>query len=292
MKVGLTANPSKPLAVELAARAAERVGNRAELVLSDELAAVAPDRPHLPLASMRPDVVVAIGGDGTFLYALRRVNAPLLPVNAGTVGVLSEVDASHVDAFDAAIDRLLDGHYYLEERMKLAAQVDGRPVPDAVNEFVLHSARVGKMGRFDIAFDGHLVGRVQADGVIVASPTGSTGYSLSSLGPIVDPGLDAIVVTTIAPFRVEARAVVVDPLRTVRLRPADSGPAAVVIADGQAEHPLALKGSVTIYRSPRRAVLVRFGSRFFQRLRGKRILPWSEEFVDEEPHGAHLPPAP
>jgi NAD+ kinase len=279
VKVGLTANPSKPLAVELASRVAERVGDRAEVVLSDELAAVAPDRPHLPLASMRPDVVVAIGGDGTFLYALRRVNAPLLPVNAGTVGVLAEVDASHVDAFDAAIDRLLDGHYYLEERMKLAAQVDGRPVPDAVNEFVLHSARVGKMGRFDIAFDGHLVGRVQADGVIVASPTGSTGYSLSSLGPIVDPGLDAIVVTTIAPFR-------------VRLRPADSGPAAVVIADGQAEHPLAPHGSVTIYRSPRRAVLVRFGSRFFQRLRGKRILPWSEEFADEEPHGAHLPPAP
>ncbi len=290
MKVGLTANPSKPLAVELAARAAERVGDRAELVLSDELAAVAPDRPHLPLASMRPDVVVAIGGDGTFLYALRRVNAPLLPVNAGTVGVLAEVDASHVDAFDAAIDRLLDGHYYLEERMKLAAQVDGRPVPDAVNEFVLHSARVGKMGRFDIAFDGHLVGRVQADGVIVASPTGSTGYSLSSLGPIVDPGLDAIVVTTIAPFRVEARAVVVDPLRTVRLRPADSGPAAVVIADGQAEHPLSPQGSVTIYRSPRRAVLVRFGSRFFQRLRGKRLLPWTEEFPAEEGSGADLSP--
>lgn len=292
MKVGLTANPTKRLAVELAARAAERAGDRVEVVLSDELAAVAPGRPHAPLAAMRPDVMVAIGGDGTFLYTMRRVAAPLLPVNAGTVGVLAEVDASHVEAFDAALDRLLDGHYYLEDRMKLAAEIDGEAVPDALNEFVLHSARVGKMGRFDIAFDDHLVGRVQADGIIVASPTGSTGYSLSSLGPIVDPGVDAIVVTTIAPFRVEARAVVVDPLRSVRLRPADSGPAAVVIADGQAEHPVSPHGRVTIYRSPRRAVLVRFGSRFFERLRGKRILPWSEEFADEEPHGAHLPPPP
>ncbi|MGD0250694.1 MAG: NAD(+)/NADH kinase [Thermoplasmata archaeon] len=291
MKVGLTANPLKPEAVALARRVVERIGTHAELFLSDEIAAIAPDLPHGPIQELSSDVLIAIGGDGTFLYALRRSAAPLLPINAGTVGVLSEVDAHSPAECDRAIDRLLEGRYYLEDRMKLGAQIGAEPLPDAINEIVLHASEVGKMGVFELAFDDQVVGRVQADGVIVASPTGSTGYSLSALGPIVDPGLDAIILTTLAPFRVEARALVVDPLRTVRLTVGGAGSGAIVIVDGQESHPLAPGTSVTVYRSPRRATFVRFGSRFFDRLRGKRILPWSEE-SSEEPHSANLPSAP
>ena len=292
MKLGLTANPKKPSALELARRAVALIGDRAELELSDEVALVAPDRPHAPLERLRPDVLLAIGGDGTFLYAMRRSEVPMLPINAGTVGVLAEVTATPDGEFAQALERLLGGHYYIEDRMKLAAQLGPTPLPDAVNEYVLHAAQVGKMGLFEVAFDNQVVGRIQADGVILASPTGSTGYSLSSLGPIVDPDLDAIVVTTIAPFRAEARALVVDPLRTVRLRALDIGRGAVVIPDGQEEHPLTRDGSVTVYRSPRRARLVRFGTRFFYRLRGKRILPWNEEFAEERGSFANLPTAP
>lgn len=292
MKLGLTANPKKASALELARRAVDLIGDRAELELSDEVATVAPDRPHAPLERLRPDVLLAIGGDGTFLYAMRRSEVPLLPINAGTVGVLAEVTATPDGEFATALERLLSGHYYIEDRMKLAAQLGPTPLPDAVNEYVLHAAQVGKMGLFEVAFDDQVVGRIQADGIILASPTGSTGYSLSSLGPIVDPDLDAIVVTTIAPFRAEARALVVDPLRTVRLRALDIGRGAVVIPDGQEEHPLTQDGSVTVYRSPRRARLVRFGTRFFYRLRGKRILPWNEEFAEERESFAHLPTAP
>jgi NAD+ kinase len=292
VKLGLTANPKKPSALELARRAVALIGDRAELELSDEVALVAPDRPHAPLERLRPDVLLAIGGDGTFLYAMRRSEVPMLPINAGTVGVLAEVTATPDGEFAQALERLLGGHYYIEDRMKLAAQLGPTPLPDAVNEYVLHAAQVGKMGLFEVAFDNQVVGRIQADGVILASPTGSTGYSLSSLGPIVDPDLDAIVVTTIAPFRAEARALVVDPLRTVRLRALDIGRGAVVIPDGQEEHPLTRDGSVTVYRSPRRARLVRFGTRFFYRLRGKRILPWNEEFAEERGSFANLPTAP
>ena len=280
MKIGLTANPRKPAAIELARRAVRLIGDRAEVVVSDESAGIAPELVHRPLEDLDPDVLIAIGGDGTFLYALRRSDAPLLPINAGTVGVLAEVEANRPNEFEGAVERLLKGFYFLEERMKLAAQVGSSPVPDATNDFVLHSAQVGKMGLFEIAFDGHVAGEIRADGLIVASPTGSTAYSLSSLGPIVDPGLDAIVLTSIAPFRVEARAVVIEPLRTVRLRPIETGRGAVVIADGQDEYPLSSDAALTVYRSPRRATLVRFGSRFFQRLRGKRILPWTEDGSD------------
>jgi NAD+ kinase len=292
VKIGLTAHPEKPKALELAAQVVEVVGDRAELVLSDEVASLARGRPHLPLERMQPDVLVAIGGDGTFLHALRRCTAPLLPINAGTVGVLAEVEARRPKELESALERLLRGYYFLEERMKLAAQVAGRMLPDATNEFVVHSAAVAKMGLFEIAFDGHVAGRLRADGLILASPTGSTGYSLSSRGPIVDAALDAIVLVAIAPFRTDPRAVVLEPMRTVRLRPVEERPGAVVVADGESEFPLTPRDGVTVYRSPRRAVLVRFGARFFERLAGKRILPWSEEFAEEAGPVADLPPSP
>jgi len=289
VKVGLTANPRKPAAVDLARRALEQIGDRAEVLVSSEVREVAPDRPHVPLEELRADALVAFGGDGTFLYTLRRSELPLLPINAGTVGVLAEVSVRQPEALERALDRLLDGHYFLEERMKLAAEVDGTPIGDATNEFLIHSAEVGKMGLFELAFDHHVVGSLRADGLILATPTGSTAYSLSSLGPIVDPSLEAIVLTAIAPFRVQARAVVVEPLHPVRLRALEVGRGAVVIADGQEEYPIATGAAVSVYRSPRRATLVRFGSRLFERLRGKGILPWAEP-SETEAAGADLPP--
>jgi NAD+ kinase len=292
VKIAVVANPRKTGAIDFARRAVERIGSRAEVVLTEETTNAGPGLPHGPLEELRPDLQIAIGGDGTFLNAMRRCQAPLLPINAGTVGVLAEVEAHRPAEFEAAIDRLLGGLYYLEWRMKLGAQIGAGPLPDAVNEYVLHAAQVGKMGLFELAIDDRVVGRVQADGVIVASATGSTGYSLSSFGPVVDPAVDAIVLTTIAPFRVESRALVLDPLRTVRLRSVEPDRAAVVIADGQEEYPLAGNAAVTVYRSPRRAALIRFGSRFFERLRGKRILPWTDEPSEGGTGRADLPPPP
>jgi len=280
----------KPRAHELVEELLRVVGDRAEVVLSDEVSRVDPARPHVPLESLACDVLVAIGGDGTFLHALRRTDTPLLPINAGTVGVLAEVETRRPNELAWAVDRLLNGYYFLEERMKLAAQVGNRSLPDATNEYVVHSSAVAKMGVFELAFDGHVAGHLRADGLIVASPTGSTAYSLSSRGPIVDSSIDAIVLSAIAPFRTDPRALVLEPMRTVRLRPVEEKPGAVVVADGEEEHPITPATPVTIYRSPRRAVLVRFGSRFFQRLRGKRILPWSEEYAEEGPTLADLPP--
>jgi NAD+ kinase len=290
VKIGLTAHPGKANALALAERVSEIVGDRAELLVSDENPEIARVRPHGALESMHPDVLIAIGGDGTFLHALRRANAPLLPINAGTVGVLAEVEARQPKEIEWAVERLLRGFYFLEERMKLAAQIGHRTLPDATNEYVVHSAAIAKMGLFELSFDGHVAGRLRADGLIVASPTGSTGYALSSRGPIVDGAVDALVLIAIAPFRTDPRAVVLEGLRTIQLRPLEESPGAVVVVDGDSEHRISSTSPVVIYRSPRRAVLVRFGSQFFQRLRGKRILPWSEEFAEEEPALADLPP--
>jgi len=277
VKLALHANPNRPAALALARETLAALAGRAEIVLSEEIASVDPGRAHAAWETLAADLLIAIGGDGTFLHALRRTALPLLPVNAGTLGVLAEVDTRVPGALTAALERLLAGRYFLEERTKLGAELDGVALPDATNEYVVHATQVGRMAEFEIAFDGRPAGTIRADGLIVATPTGSTGYALSSLGPIVEPDVDALVLTAIAPFRVEARAVVLGGLRTVRIRSLRPGTSCVVLPDGAGEHPLGAQAAVTIFRSPRRASLVRFGASFFDRLRGKRILPWSEE---------------
>ena len=293
MKVALSANPSKPLALDLARRAISRLGGSAEVLLSSEthsaLGGSSGTLPHAPLESLSADVLVCIGGDGTFLYTLQRSTLPILPINAGTLGFLAEVDGTRPESFDGALDRLLAGRYVIDDRMKLACQWNGTSLPDATNEIVVHTSQVAKMRVFELAVDHRPVGRIRADGVLLATPTGSTSYSLSAFGPIVEPTLETIVVTALAPFQTPQRALLIDPLRTVSVRLLNPDKEGVVVVDGQSETHLPGGSTILAYRSPRRAQFVRFGSRFFRQLQGKRILPWSEEVEPIE--DADLPPS-
>ena len=233
-----------------------------------------------------------MGGDGTFLYTLQHTDLPILAVHAGTVGFLAELDGERTDEYDQALERLLAREYLIEDRMKLAVQIDGRSLPDATNEVVVHTNQVAKMRHYEIAVDGSPVGRLRADGLILATPTGSTSYALSALGPIVDPGIEAIVIAALAPFQLTQRAVLIDPLRSVEVRVSDPERDAVVVVDGQEEHPLPSGGRLRAYRSPRRASFVRFGPGFFHRMRGKGILPWREiAQVLGGTAGADVPPS-
>jgi NAD+ kinase len=289
VRIGLTANPQKPKAVDLARRAIALIGERAEIVLGEETAAALGSRQaSTPLDALTADALIAIGGDGTFLYALQQTTVPLLPVNAGTFGFLAEVDGGSDTEFAAAVERLLRGEYILESRMKLASHLAGKHLPDATNEVVVHTSQVAKMRRFEIAVNGEPVGELRADGVILGTPTGSTSYALSAMGPVVDPGVPAIVIAALAPFRATPRTVVVDPLKTVTVRLLDPGKEGVIVVDGQGEYPLPGGGSVTVYRSSRQATFVRFHPHFFDRLRGKKILPWTDVEPREASH-ADLP---
>jgi NAD+ kinase len=294
VKVGITANPHKPHALALVRRTLERIDGRADVVVNRETReALKIEANDAPLESLAADVLVAIGGDGTFLNALRRSSVPLLPVNAGTVGFLAEVDGDDEPSLWAAVDRLLSGRYFVEDRMKLASEVGRVPLPDATNEVVLHTSQVAKMRLFEVSIDGTPIGRVHADGMIVATPTGSTSYAMSAFGPILDPAVEGIVIAALAPFRAPQRALVVDPLRTVSIRLITDGKDGLVVVDGQQEQKLAGGESVLTFRSPRPASFVRFGARFFHRLHGKRILPWSEDSTDGDPRDdADLPAHP
>lgn len=293
MKVGLVANPRKPQALELARHAASQLASRVELTIADTAGADPSwPAPLRPLGSMQPDAIVAIGGDGTFLSVLRATTVPVLPINAGTLGVLAEVDGQDLGAVDDALDRLVSGRFFVEERMKIAVRAGPTAVPDAMNEVVIHCAHPARMGQFEIALDGERLGRIQADGIILATPTGSTGYAMSALGPIVEPGVDGVVVVPIAPFRAVSRAIVIDPRHTISVRSAHTTFPTVAVVDGQEEIALAPEESVVVYRSARQARLLRFGTSYLFHLKGKGILPWSPmEKPDRPPvNDADLPP--
>ena len=284
MKIGVHANPHKAKALDLARHLVSLVGNRAEVVASKETSELVPElsRGSEPLSRLRVDVLVALGGDGTFLYALQRSPAPILPVNAGTVGFLAEVDGDNRTDFEGAVERLLRGAYFLEERMRIATQVGELHLADATNEVVIHTSQVAKMRQFEIGIDRKPVGRLRADGIIVATPTGSTSYAMSALGPVIEPTLDAMVITALAPFQTAPRAVIVEPSHTVSVRLVAPVKDAVVVVDGQSETRLPGGSQVLCYRSPRKAVFVRFASRYFPRLYGTHILPWGVDSANEE----------
>ena len=293
MKVGLVANSRKPAALALARQVATLLSREVDLVISDAL----PQEPGWPaprraFGEMGVDALVAIGGDGTFLATLRRTETPVLAINTGTLGVLAEVDGRSPPAVEEALDRLATGRYFVDERMKVAVRAGPTHVPDAMNEVVIHCARPARMGRFEIEVDGQRLGRIRADGIILATPTGSTGYALSALGPIVEPGVEGIVVVPIAPFRAVSRAIVIDPLHQVAVRSAETPFATVAVVDGQEEIGVRAGESVLVYRSPRRARLIRFDRSYLLRLQGKGILPWSpsEKEVQEVGRVAAVPP--
>jgi NAD+ kinase len=284
VKIGLHANPNKPKALDLARHFARFVGNRAEVVASTETAEVVPELAvgAQSFSDLKVDVLVTLGGDGTVLYALQRCEAPLLPINAGTVGFLAEVDGDNRTAFEGAIERLLRGAYFLEERMRIATQVGTTHLADATNEVVVHTSQVAKMRLFEIGIDRKPVGRLRADGVIIATPTGSTSYAMSAFGPVIEPTLDAMVITALAPFQTAPRAVLVEPAHVVTVRLVTAEKDGVVVIDGQSETKLPGGSEVVCYRSPRKAVFVRFASHYFPRLYGTRILPWGTDGPEPE----------
>lgn len=159
------------------------------------------------------DCIIVLGGDGTLVRAARdlvRVGIPLIGVNLGTLGYLCELEARTV--FDA-IDRLFEGKYELEQRMliegKSVVSGHGSKATLALNDIVIHRCGVPQIVDMVISVNGEYLTTYSADGIIISTPTGSTGYSMSAGGPIVDPKADLILITPINPHTIASRSIVV-----------------------------------------------------------------------------------
>ncbi len=172
------------------------------------------------------DCFLVLGGDGTLLQTARDLvdtNAPLLGINLGTLGYLAEVERAGIGN---AVKQLLSGEYQLEERMMLTGQAvrNGVPLEDtyALNDVVIARNGPLQIVEFDLYVNGQFLNRYSADGVIIATPTGSTGYNMSAGGPIVEPTAKLIIVTPICPHTTSARSIILSAkdVVTVKIRPA------------------------------------------------------------------------
>jgi NAD+ kinase len=212
------------------------------------------------------DLVVALGGDGTLLRAVGlalRAQVPVLGVNLGRLGFLTEVEA---DGLAAALEAVWAGRYHVERRTTLLVHttVEGRSVSEevAANDVVLEKAARERLASVAVHVDGRLLARFAADGLIVASPTGSTAYSFSAGGPIVSPRLDALLLTAVAPHMVFNRSLLLHPSEHVRLVVLPDSPVVESI-DGRSVCELPPGAVVEVRRGDLDALLVRIGEADF-----------------------------
>ncbi len=276
-RIGLAYNPTIEAAIELRERAAGWCAVRG----IDHWAAAAGDLDGLVAELPTSDLLVVLGGDGTFLRAARavaEVDVPILGINLGKVGFLSKVEASELEAILAQI---VAGGYSLEERMALRATVlpGGRDAMGesflALNDVVVARGSLARVCRLDVAIGGSHLATFVADGLVVASPTGSTGYSFSAGGPILDPTSRNLIVTPIAGYLSAIRSVVVSPHQTVSCRVIDAHEALVSI-DGREDRPLRVGDVVNVaaFERPIRFVEPRGRPPFWDLLRQKvELLP-------------------
>lgn len=236
----------------------------AAVIAADDLAV-----PEPTLADGGLDLAVAIGGDGTVLRTVALAapaGAPVLGVNVGHLGYLTEVEPAEAIA---AVAKVLAGDHGIEERMLVAVRVEAQlpieGVPTtALNEAVL-AKTTGQTVRIAVYLDGDFFTTYAADGLIVASPTGSTAYSFSARGPILDPELRALVLTPLSPHMLFDRSLVLSPDLEIRLEVLGHRPTALSI-DGRDVGMLQEGDVVAFSAAPTSARLVSFGPRDFHRI--------------------------
>jgi NAD+ kinase len=210
------------------------------------------------------DVAVSLGGDGTMLRTVELVadgGIPVIGINVGQLGYLTEVDPAGARM---AIKRFLSGAYEIEERMLLSVRIEGRESSEhvALNEAVIEKTPSGHTVRLAVSVDGEYFTTYAADGLIVATPTGSTAYSFSARGPIVAPMHRCLVLTPVSPHMLFDRTLVLDPHSTLHLEVVGHRPA-TVSADGRNLGTLRPGDSLSCTASPRTARLVTFGEHDF-----------------------------
>ncbi len=254
--VNVTRLRERPAMIARAKQVLDALTQHADAVLVNEAAAAILGYPKLRCSeealATRADLLVVLGGDGTILRGARLVagrGTPIVGVNMGGFGFLAELsteDLLHV------VPDLVAGRFHVDERMMLAAQVDDADAPQsllALNDMVVTKSGVARVLWLKIAVNGEALASYPADGVIVATPTGSTAYSLSAGGPIIDPRVAAAVITPICPHTFNARSLVVGPDDVVTIEVATPAVEATLTVDGHVGVSLAEARRVRVHRA-------------------------------------------
>ena len=245
-----------------------------ELSYEESLLSVAGDG-AAKIDSQRVDAMLTLGGDGTLLRAARLVDeraVPILGVNLGRLGFLTCCPASQLEE---ALRRLASGDYVVEARMTLDARVTDaaggvRQRWRALNDVVLHKGGFARVVAVRVEADGEIVGHFSADGVVVATPTGSTAYNLSAGGPVIVPTLQTILLTPVSAHTLALRPLVLPATSVVTIRGSDGPDELLVTVDGQVGCTFSGGDTLVIERSTAPVPIVRFPeTSFFSTMREK-----------------------
>jgi NAD+ kinase len=220
------------------------------------------------------DMLLILGGDGTLLRAARKAapyRLPILGVNMGRLGFLTEIEVSDISE---AIDALVNHRYTIESRMMLKACVirNNRPCCEfnALNDIAIAKSSFARMIHLNVFINGEFVNHYPADGLLVSSPTGSTAYSLSAGGPIINPGMKCLLITPISPHTLSSRPIVTDSDDCVVVSLVDKNRDILLTIDGQEGIPLLEGDVVSIMKSQLETQLIKINKRsFFKLLRDK-----------------------
>lgn len=259
-RVTIVTHDGKPAAVELQRQLSEAVSSRGMAVVENG-----------------PDLVIALGGDGTVLRAAQiahESDALLLGVNVGTLGYLTQVEGS---AAGDAIDQVLSGGFEVEERMMLDCSFDSGSSERsfvALNEVLVERASQRRLVRLEVSVGGERLAAFNADGVIVATPTGSTAYALSAGGPIVSPRASCLILVPVNAHMIFSRPFVLAPDDTVEIDLGEADQRASLVLDGAESCEFTSGSRLAVHRHSRPLRLVRLpGPGFVERLRTKLDLP-------------------
>jgi NAD+ kinase len=269
MNWGLICRPRVKKAISLSRDIQEFLSDHGKVFPEQSLAEVLNMKGYtLHEINKQADVVVTVGGDGTILMALSVVEKPIFAINCGGMGFLSEVESKYALG---GLGRVIDGNYNIEERSKLQVVLDGKRLPDAANEITVQTARIAKILYIKIFVDNELIESMGADGVIVATPTGSTSYALSVGGPMMDPTVNAMIIAPIAPFKLSARPWIIPQKRVVGIHLLEKSKESKIVIDGRFEEIITPENEIKITGSEKKARFIRFGESFYQMVRLKLI---------------------
>jgi NAD+ kinase len=281
--IGIAVKPNKPEAAPVVRQVAAWWRARGREVLADqESAALCSELgPGLPRAEVvaRADLVIVLGGDGTMLSVARLAgvrDVPILGVNLGGLGFLTEVT---LEELLPALDAIVDQRFAVSRRLTLRVQVlrQGETIGrhEALNDAVVTKTAPSRIVHLETHVNGEAVTTFRADGLIVASPTGSTAYCLSAGGPIIYPTLPALVIIPICPHTLTNRPLVLPDTARIEIRHGSPGEEVHLTVDGQVDVPLQHRDVVVVERSPHTITLVKSPKlNYFELLRTK--LRWGE----------------
>jgi NAD+ kinase len=268
-KIGIASRCDKPEVIAMVRAILEKFSSKVQILVSTSTANVLGVK-GVPIERMREEgveLIISVGGDGTVLRNISKMKDPLpiLGINMGTLGFLVDVEPEEALA---AIEEVLFGFSYIE-RMRVNVFLNEKVLETATNEVAIMSAKPAKIIQFKVYVDDCLLEEMRADGVVFATPTGSTAYAMSAGGPIINPRVNAIVVVPIAPFKLSSRPWVIPSDSEIKVKLSVSKEAVIAI-DGQKSYPIRPNDVVKLKRSKYPARFVKTSDTcFYERVQRK-----------------------